>query len=212
VETADKAEHLLVSRAVAGDEVALQELLLAHHDALAAHIAGRLPRDLRSFLTTDDVIQDTYYTVFRKIRDFEPRPDGGFHAWLVRIAERRLSDLIDAQRCAKRGGGRIPVALPTNPEYSTVIGLLELVATHSRTPSRVASELEAVAAVQDALATLTNEQREAVSFRYLEELPMADVAQRMQRSEGAVRMLCTRGVAALREQLGDLSRFLARLP
>jgi RNA polymerase sigma-70 factor (ECF subfamily) len=212
VAASDSAEDALIARAVAGDEAALQRLLLASHDAVAAHIAARLPPDLRAFISPDDVLQDAYCTAFRRIRDFELRRGGGFHTWLVRIAERCLSDVIDAQRCAKRGGGRVPVELQPDQDHSQAIGLLELVAAHSRTPSRSAAEREAVAAVQDALKALSEDQRKAVSLRHLEELSVADVAQRMGRSEGAVHMLCSRGLAALREELGDLSRFLPRLP
>jgi DNA-directed RNA polymerase specialized sigma24 family protein len=49
-------------------------------------------------------------------------------------------------------------------------------------------------------------------LRYLEGLRVAEVAKRIGRSEGAVHMLCTRGLQSLREELGDLSRFLSRLP
>ena len=206
------SEEGLVQRAAAGDEAALRRLLLAHHDRLAASIAGQLPNDLRRTISADDVLQETYLVVFRKIREFEPGQAGGFHAWLARIAENRLADLIKGQRRAKRGGGLTPAELRLGNDDSTVIDMLQMLAADSRTPSRKARMHEAAAAVQTALENLKEDNREALRLRYLEGLSVAEMAERMGRSEGAVHMLCTRGLQSLREELGDLSRFLSRLP
>jgi RNA polymerase sigma-70 factor (ECF subfamily) len=71
---------------------------------------------------------------------------------------------------------------------------------------------EAIEAMESALEKVTDEQHTALRLHYLEGLSIADVAQRMSRSEGAAHMLCNRGLGALREHLGDCSRFLTRLP
>ena len=208
----DDAQHSLVTSAVAGDEAALQCLLMDHNDALAARVAARMPKDLNPVLSADDVLQDVYITVFRKIGEFEPRGAGGFRAWLEKIAERRLWDLIDANRAAKRGGGRVAAEIPANSDASSIVGLLELAAVHSHTPSRSAAGHEAAGAVRDALETLKQDQREALRLRYFEGLSVAEAAERMGRSDGAVHMLCHRGLESLRDKLGDLSRFLTQLP
>jgi len=90
--------------------------------------------------------------------------------------------------------------------------MLEMLGTHSRTPSREARLHEAVAAVQTALENLDEDNREALRLRYLEGFSAAEAAERMGRSERVIHMLCTRGLQALREELGDLSRFLTHLP
>ena len=206
------SEQELVQRVAAGDEAALRRLLLAHHDQLAASVARQLPDDLRRVLSADDVLQEAYLVAFRKIREFDPGQPGGFHAWLSRIAEHRLADLIKGHRRAKRGGGLTPAELRVGNDDSTVIDMLQMLAADSRTPSREARMHEAAAAVQTALENLKEENREALRLRYLEGLSVAELAERMGRSEGAVHMLCTRGLQSLREELGDLSRFLSRLP
>jgi RNA polymerase sigma-70 factor (ECF subfamily) len=157
------------------------------------------------------VFQNACVVVFRKIREFELRDSGGFGAWLTKIADRCLTDLIDAQRCAKRGGGRGPAHV-VDQDCSAVIGLLELVAVHSRTPSRSVAEHEAVAAARAALENLPEDQRMALRMRYLEGLSVAETSGQMKRSAGAVQMLCNRGLASVRSELGNLSRFLTHLP
>jgi len=206
------SEEEFVQRAAAGDEAALRRLLLAHHDQLAATIARQLPDDLRRTISADDVLQEAYLVVFRKIRVFEPGQPGGFHAWLTTIAEHRLADLIKGHRRAKRGGGLTQAELRVGNDDSAVIDMLQMLAANSRTPSRKARMDEAMAAVQAALENLKEDNREALSLRYLEGLSVAEMAERMGRSEGAVHMLCTRGLQSLREELGDLSRFLSSLP
>ncbi len=71
------SEQEIIQLAAGGNEAALRRLLLAHHDRLAATIASQLPRDLRSTVSADDVLQETYLVVFRKIREFEPGRSGG---------------------------------------------------------------------------------------------------------------------------------------
>ena len=139
------SEEELVQQAVAGDEAALRRLLLAHHDRLAATIARQLPEDLQRILSVDDVLQEAYLVVFRKIRQFEPGQFGSFHAWLTRIAEHRLADLIKRHRRAKRGAGRALVGLRVGDDDSTVIDMLQMLAADSRTPSREARMHEAAA-------------------------------------------------------------------
>jgi len=212
VDRGESGELQVLRNAVAGDEVALQRLLLAHHDSIAAHVAARLPADIAHVISTDDVLQQAYITAVRKINGFEPRSVGGFHTWLTRIADHCLSDLAQAQHCRKRGGGRVVGDVPVGQRDASVIGLLELVARDSRTPTRVASLHEAIAALEDALSTLPQDQRLALGLRYLEGLSVAATAENMGRTEGAVKMLCNRAVEQLREKLGDISRFMSRLP
>jgi RNA polymerase sigma-70 factor (ECF subfamily) len=95
-------------------------------------------------------------------------------------------------------------------EDEEMVRLLEVLAAHSRTPSRSAASHEAAQAVDDALGKLPEDYREALRLRYFDALPVAQIAARMNRSEGAVHMLCHRGLEALRLALGDTSRFLTR--
>jgi RNA polymerase sigma-70 factor (ECF subfamily) len=53
------------------------------------------------------------------------------------------------------------------------------------------------------LGRLPGDYREVIILRYLEGLPLADVAARMGRSVESVRKLWTRGLVQLRRTLGD---------
>lgn len=199
----------LAARAVAGDEIALSRLLFRHHERLVAEIARRLPADMRGSTSAEDIAQEAYVVAFQRIASFNPQDHHRFYPWLEAIARNRLMDAIKTQRAAKRGGGRVALN-DEEGEDDEMVRLLESLAAHSRTPSRSAADHEAVAAVQRAFRELAKDYAEALRLRYVEALPVAQIAARMNRTHGAVHMLCHRGLEALRQALGDTSRFLTR--
>ena len=91
-----------------------------------------------------------------------------------------------------------------------LVEILSLLAVSSRTPSRSVARMEAMQAVQTAMDALDEDYRTALRLRYIDGLAMNDVARGMGRSEGAVAMLCQRGLARLRDTLGDPANFLSR--
>ena len=68
-------------------------------------------------------------------------------------------------------------------------------------PSQVAAEREAAVRLADTLARLPEDYQTVLLLRVFEGLPADEVARRMDRSAGAVRMLQLRALTALREQL-----------
>ena len=204
------SELELVSRASAGDRSAIQELLMLHHRQLVTAIEKQIPADLRGLLSADDVCQEAYVSVFRQIKSFQPHDEQAFERWLRTIANRKLVDLIRAQRAAKRGGGKVVDARRPREDTSSMIELLDILAVHERTPSRSAAHRELVRIVQDALDGLKEDYREVLQLRYIQSLSVAETAEKMGRSDGAVMMLCNRGLQQLEEVIGDPSRFFSR--
>lgn len=199
----------LAARAIAGDEVALSTLLLLHHKRLVAEMGSKLPSDLQGSVSAEDIVQDAYVVAFQRIASFNSQDHERFYPWLAAIARNRLMDAVKAQRTAKRGGGRVAVTAEQG-EDQEMVGLLELLAVHSHTPSRSAAGHEAAEALERALGHLPEDYREALRLRYLDALPVAQIAAQMKRSEGAVHMLCHRGLQAMRLSLGETSRFLSK--
>ncbi len=204
------SEEELIAQAVDGDRNALAALLWQHYGKLAGYIKRALPEDLISVTAVEDVIQETHIEVFRTIAKFEARGDAAFYRWLVTIARQRLLDQIKAHRRKKRGGGRKRVRRQPNAAASSVGTLLNVVAAETHTPSRSAARRERERAIAVGLASLKEDYREALRLRYLEGLPVAEIARRMDRTERAVHMLCNRGLKRLREALGNASRYMTR--
>ncbi|HKQ48043.1 MAG TPA: RNA polymerase sigma factor [Phycisphaerae bacterium] len=205
----EEQEGQLLERAVTGDEAAVEHLMMQHHHRLSAAVGRMLPGDLQGVIAVDDVLQEAYVIVFREIRSFLPRGPGSFYAWLEKIAENRLFDMIKAQRAAKRGGGRERVEAPVNPATGSAVEWLGMLAVNERTPSQSAAIREAVAKVQLAMEGLKEDYRQALRLRYIDGLPVAEAAVRMNRTEGALCLLCHRGLRQMQEALGSSAQFFS---
>jgi RNA polymerase sigma-70 factor (ECF subfamily) len=198
-------ENPLYKQAITGDDVALQQLLLKHHKTVVAHINNRLADKYRRSGLAEDVAQEAYVAVFRDIGAFKPGADldQSFLAWVVRIADHRMLDMLKRMRAAKRGGGKAQLAARNRDGDEAELVELLAATTVSRTPSRSIVRREAIEVVQKALEELKPVYREALQLRYIQGLAVADAAERLGRSPGAVLLLCNRGLKHLRAAIAS---------
>ena len=82
------SESALVDAAVAGDRLATGRLLLSHAPALSRFIAARLPADVATVVSAEDVLQDVFVALPRALRSY--REQGRFGAWLKRLTARTV--------------------------------------------------------------------------------------------------------------------------
>jgi RNA polymerase sigma-70 factor (ECF subfamily) len=176
----------LVSLARKGDRDALDALFSRHRGRLLAFVRARVPAAVGRAVPPEDVVQETYLEAARKLDAFEDRGPASFYRWLVAIARFKLSEAGRGQRALKRSAEE-PLAVEA--------------AARGPSPSSGAAGNERAARVREALADLPGEQGEALRLRYLEGLTVAEAAERLGKSEGAVKMLVSRGLAALADRL-----------
>jgi RNA polymerase sigma-70 factor (ECF subfamily) len=188
-------------RAVRGDAEALAELLRTHGPDVERTL--RIDKTWRAQLDPADVMQVTYIEAFRHIRDFDLTRAESFPSWLRQMAENNLRDAIRGLRRQKRGG---PV--PRDGAPGDGGGELELLLTvTTSTPSRAVRRDERCDQLQKAISRLPPDYAAVVRLLDLEARPVAEVAQAMHRSPGAVHMLRARAHDRLRELLGPASEF-----
>ncbi|MCB9853667.1 MAG: sigma-70 family RNA polymerase sigma factor [Phycisphaerales bacterium] len=199
----------LLSRAIAGEPLALDRLLLDHHRALKSVVEKKLPPTLASVVSAEDILQECYTEAYRDIGKFRPDGPNALFRWLCTIADHRLLDTLRAHRAAKRGGGRAAVSAGTDQQHSAALALLDVVFAHTHTPSRSVAGHEASAAVKAAIDTLKPEYRDAIRLRYIEGRSVGETAAIMGKSERSVHKLCSRGIQRLRDALGNASRFFS---
>lgn len=202
----DHAE--LLSRAISGDQGAVEMLLVRCHDVLAMHLEPKIPASLRGELSVDDVLQETFIQVFRDIARFDPTSDRAFTAWLKVLAENRLRDAIKSAGRRKRGGGWTRAATAPVGGDDRYVALVDLLSGDGRSPSQSAGRRDAARLLQIAIAGLPDEYREVVRMRHLEGVEVEEIARRLQRTPGAVRGLLDRAKLRLREALGRASQYL----
>lgn len=176
----------LLDEARAGNRGALDVLYARHHGRLIAFIRARMGGGLARCVAPEDILQETHLESARKIGEFEPRGPASFYRWLVEIARFKIAEAERAQRAHKR-------ALETPLEDPP--------AASQTSPSGRAMRSERAALLLQALAALPEAQAEAVRLRYLEGLTIAETAERLARSEAAVKALVSRGLAALSQEI-----------
>jgi RNA polymerase sigma factor (sigma-70 family) len=146
------------------------ERVVAEHAAVVLRVC-------RALLTSQDAEDAAAETFLSALRAYPRlRPDSDVRAWLVTIAHRKA---IDVHRTRARSA--VPLAeLPERPS----------------TPVEPSGD----DGLWDAVRALPEKQRAAVAYRYVADLPYAQVGTLMGTSEAAARRNAADGVKALRRR------------
>ena len=175
----DAALERLVDEARGGDAEAFAAIFDRYHEPVYRFIASRIHRPADA----EDLTQLVFVKVLEALPRYESRgvPFGG---WLFRLAR---NTVIDHVRTHKE-----------TAELEQVLDRADL----DRGPDEWAMTRQELESVRVALASLTDEQREAIALRYFAGLSAKEAATAMGKQEGTVRGLQFRAIAALRRHLG----------
>lgn len=166
-------------------------------------IASRLG-DLSGRLAPEDVWQETLLRAWRARADHKWQGVAAFRQWLVRIAENCLEDARAYEHAHKRDLTRtVSWQLPARDQSGDTRALEPWGST---TPSRVAIERERARAMEAALASLPEDVREVVRLRLFEDLPLVEIAARLEIGESGVRHRFRRGTELFAGRLRALLR------
>ena len=201
-------QQVLLKRAVAGDRTATEQLLWTHYDRLQRFIDQNIPPVVRSTVSADDILQETFVVAWQQIGSFEDRHTDALYTWLRTIAKNKLTDRVRAQAAAKRGGGKQVVE--NRGDQSSMADLVDLVIASAKSPSGSVARREAERITLVTLAQLKEDYRRAITLRYLEGRSVAETAAAMDRTERSIHMLCNRALKKLREALGRSSHYLSK--
>ena len=195
-----------IAAAKSGDRFALAKLLATCDPRLRARAEARLDAALRPRRGPDDLLQDTYMEVVRRINSFEGRDLGSFLSWVGVILDHKLIDLRRAAHCQARDVDR-EVLAEAGAEGSSYWSLLDHLYADSGTPSRMIRRQEALAAMLACITGLSAAHRQVLQLRFLEGLSVAATAERLGKSEAAIVALSQRALKALREAMTHLGEF-----
>ena len=175
----------LVALAQGGDRSAFDVLVTASRDSLARIVGARLGNHLRTTLSADEVVHETFARAFEGIGRFTWRDEPGFRAWLAAIAEKII---LEAVRKAKK---QRKIRLESDVPGGDV------------SAGRALRREERFDRLQEALSSLSPEHRQVIVLARIERLKIAEVAVRMGRSPAAIKKLLSRALVKLREAFGD---------
>ncbi len=200
--------QIWITKAHRGDALAVSKLLAAYHPMLLARAEARMDRTLRARSEPEDLLQQVYLEVFRRIDQFEHRGPNSFINWVLTILDNKLTDAARALHRQMRDIAR-EMAPGASRGTQSYVNLLDHVYQDSTTPSRVIRHDEAIAALLTCVTHLPESHRQVIQLRFLEGRSVNEVAERLNKTPGAVVALTRRALEALREymdRMGDFTR------
>lgn len=173
------------------------KLLEANLDSLRAFLRARASGGLRAKLDHSDLVQSVCREALDGAQDFEFRDEAQFRSWLYTLALRKLVEKQRHYAADKRDAQReLPVDAEGGAEKAQLHGYLA-----ETTPSLVAVGREEASRLQEALAALSDEQREIIVLARFAELSHAEIATRLEKSEESCRKALSRALLRLAVEL-----------
>jgi RNA polymerase sigma-70 factor (ECF subfamily) len=181
----------------------LGQLLALYTNYLKLLVAAQLDTRLRARVSPSDIVQESFFEAHRDFGDFRGNSIGEFVTWLRRIVVNNILRVVEQHVLAEKRDVRREVSLEEigrRLEKSTV-RLETFLAEQAESPSGCAVRREDEILLADTLARMPADYRDVIVLRHIEGLPFEEVALRMDRSAGAVRMLWLRALKKMRESL-----------
>ena len=163
-----------VARAQAGDNEAIRFLYIRYKDNVYGYVLGFV-RDPHE---AEDVTQHVFLKLMSVIQKYQPR-EVPFTSWLLRVARNVSLDHMRRRR-----------AVPCEE-------------VHEPTREHDDAGRDRRWGIEQALAALPEEQREAAIMRHLVGLTPGEIAERMGRTEASIHGLHHRARKALKSELAD---------
>jgi RNA polymerase sigma-70 factor (ECF subfamily) len=184
----------LVRQCIAGDQQAWQQLVVSQHRRIYA-ICYRFTG---SGTDAEDLTQDVFIKLYRNLASFDI-DKGNFVTWLTTLTRNLLVDHFRRTRM-DRATDSLDASLTGEDDGATMASRL---ADPRRSQEDHVAGLELKVRIQQALAQLSPELREAVILRDLEDMDYKEIAQVLRVPEGTVKSRISRG-------RGELARLLKR--
>ncbi|MDR4481128.1 MAG: sigma-70 family RNA polymerase sigma factor [Nitrospira sp.] len=172
----------LLARMAVGDRTALAEF----YDASSANVFGLAMKILGDRPTAEEVTVDVYTQVWRRASAYDAKR-GTPGGWLMTLAKTRAIDRFRSRSLER--GRHVPLdQMAELPEEAA-------------TPEQYSVGRERQRAVQEAMASLSAEQRQTITLAYYWGLSHRDIADRLTLPLGTVKTRMRMGMIKLREVL-----------
>jgi RNA polymerase sigma-70 factor (ECF subfamily) len=188
----------------AGDAQAGDALLRHYEPWLRLLARWQMESRFQAKFDVSDIIQITLMEAVKGLPRFRGATEAELSAWLRQVLAHALAHEI--RRYAgtqKRDVGRERSLDETLSEASGRLG--DLIPATGTSPSRKAVNRERELLLAQLLERLPEDHRDVLVLRHLEGLSHEEIARRMGRSPGAVRMLWVRALARLQVEAGRTS-------
>ncbi len=190
----------VLARARAGDSNALGQLLLWYTNYLTILASTQLDRRLRRRLNPSDIVQEAMLAAHRDFREFRGQSQGEFLGWLRTILIHTLHRSFTAHLKVEKRDVRREVSIDemSHRLEESAGNLAAMLPGTVQSPSAPMQARERSVELANELGKLKPHYRDVIVFRVLQGLSFEEIAERMDRSAGAVRMLWLRALTAFK--------------
>jgi RNA polymerase sigma-70 factor (ECF subfamily) len=183
-------DQALVERVQKGDKAAFDLLVLKYQNKII-QLVNRYVRDADEAM---DVAQEAFLKAYRAIDRF--RGDSAFYTWIYRIAINTAKNHLVATSRRPPGGD---IDAQEAEQYDSAAGLREY-----DTPERLLLKDEIQATIAQAIESLPDDLKTAITLRELEGMSYEEIAQTMECPIGTVRSRIFRARDAIDSSLKPL--------
>lgn len=165
----------LMRRAQRGDRTAFESVVRAHQGAVYGYLRARVahPAD------AEDLTQEVFLRTFRGRKHYDPAQP--LRPWLLGFARNTLREYVRLNR-RRREVGYTEMCLELEETHCPAAGPLD----------------DAAEQLPVCLESLGRSAREALALRYSRNLRLAQIGEKLHRSEGAIKVLIFRARQALK--------------
>lgn len=160
------------------DPAALSQVHDTYYPAIFRYISFRVGDQH----TAEDLTSEVFTRLLSAVRD-RSAPDNTLRGWLYGVASRVVADHHRKQYRMQK------------------TALHENIPGDSGDPLEAVSRTQTLEALHEALSELTQDQQDVIALRFGYEMPIKEVARTMGKSEGSIKQLQARAVAALSRKL-----------
>ena len=176
-------EKALIKKCQHGDRQAFDALIRLYYD----YVSGFLLKTTADETLSEDLTQETFLKMIRNIEKFDPGGRAGFGTWLITIAKNCYIDHLRRNRIYLEDIESLPIEEERN----------------------VAEEVEQKLRYEQVLAamkTLPPEQALAIRLKYVEDMTLAQIAQRFGVQPKTIKSRIHDGTVRLRRKLNFKER------
>ncbi len=193
----------VLQKAKGGDQDSVGELLGVYRDYLLGIAVARIDPRIRARCNPSDIVQETLLEAFRDFHQFRGGLEREFLAWIRQILANNLARMVEVHLLTDKRDLRRERRIEPLPNASG--SRLEhrdhWFTDNGTSPSSAMQKKEQLSAVLERISRLPSNYRDVLLLRHIEELPFEEVANRLGKSAGAVRMIWLRALEQLREQV-----------
>jgi RNA polymerase sigma-70 factor, ECF subfamily len=183
----DDSDRALVERVKAGDVRAFEMLHRRYYSRIYRFAFLRLG----NAEDAADTASETFCRALKNLNSFQFRRSASIYPWLHQIANNLVIDLVRD----RPPGGMLSLDAQTAEEIDT---FLEHLPADGPSPQELVERSEVQVLVRQAIARLPADQGRAVALRFLEDFSIRQIAQTLDRTEGAVKSLLHRALQGMR--------------